>query len=78
MVITGRSVEESLTRTREVKAALPQVAIWCGGGTTPGNIAQMLEVYDGAIVGQGIKRDGDITNPFDSELAGRFVAAARP
>lgn len=78
LVITGRSVEESLRRSREVKAALPGVATWCGGGTTPGNIAQMLEVYDGAIVGQGIKRDGDIRNPFDAELANRFVAAARP
>jgi membrane complex biogenesis BtpA family protein len=78
LVITGRSVEESLRRTRDVKAALPDVAAWCGGGSTPDNIGQMLEVYDGAIVGQGIKRDGDIGNSFDAELANRFVAAARP
>lgn len=78
LVVTGRSVEESISRTREVKAALPGVAVWCGGGTTPENIRGMLEVYDGAIVGQGIKRNGDIRNPFDADLAARFVAAARP
>jgi predicted TIM-barrel enzyme len=77
LVVTGRSVEESMERARDVKTALPDVAVWCGGGTTPDNIRQMLGVYDGVIVGQGIKRNGDIRNAFDADLAARFVAAAR-
>jgi membrane complex biogenesis BtpA family protein len=77
LIITGRSVDESLSRAGEVKVAVPGVGVWCGGGTTPANIGRMLEVYDGAIVGQGIKQNGDIRNKFDAVLARRYVAAAR-
>lgn len=75
LVITGRSTEDSLTRAREVKAAVPSVPIWCGGGTNPDNIAEMLRVYDGTIVGMGIKPDGKIGAAFDRGLAEAYVRA---
>lgn len=77
LVITGRSTSDSLTRARAVKTAVPGVPVWCGGGTTPENIAEMLQVYDGAIVGMGIKPRGDMHEPFDAELAKRYIRAAK-
>ena len=77
LVITGRSVDESMRRARAVKNVLPRVPIWCGGGSTPDNIAQLLTVYDGAIVGQGVKVAGDIRNKMDPRLSSDYVKQAR-
>jgi uncharacterized protein len=77
LIITGGSLEESLARAQAVRAAVPSAPLWCGGGTTPDNIAEMLGVYDGAIVGVGIKPDGDIKEQFSSSLARAYVKAGR-
>jgi len=77
LVITGRSVDESMQRAKAVKHALPKTPIWCGGGSTPANIAELLAVYDGAIVGQGVKVGGDIRNKMDAGLSSEYVRRAR-
>ncbi len=77
LVITGRSIEESMARVAEVRAALPRARLWCGGGSTPDNVRDLLRSYDGVIVGMGIKPGGAIDARFDPRLAQAYVTAAR-
>lgn len=78
LVITGRSPEESFARVQEVRASVPGIPIWCGGGATAENLPGFLDVYDGIIVAQSIKIGGDYAARFDSDRARRFVDAAHP
>jgi len=77
LVITGRSPNESFERVREVRAAVPDAAVWCGGGATAENLPEFMDVYDGIIVAQSLKVGGDYAARFDSDRARRFVDVAR-
>lgn len=60
-----------------VRAAVPDRRIFIGSGATAQTVKSLLERADGVIVGTALKRDGDISNPIDAELARDFVEAAR-
>lgn len=76
LVITGRSQEESLARVREVRGAIPDALIWCGGGATAEDLPRFLEAYDAIIVAQSIKIGGDYAARFDRDRARRFIDIA--
>jgi hypothetical protein len=45
-------------------------------GTTIANVAALLGVADGTIVGSSIKIDSDVSNPVDPDRVERLVRAA--
>lgn len=47
-----------------------------GTGISAANIARLLEVADGVIVGTSLKLNGKTLNAVDPRRAGTFVAAA--
>lgn len=72
LVITGRSVAESLDWAARVKKRV-KVPVWCGGGATAENIKQLLEVYDGVQVSSSLRTNGWVDSPIDPAAVRRFV-----
>jgi len=62
---------------REAKEAAPDTPVLANTGVTADNIARLLAVADGAIVGTSFKVDGYIWNAVDPERAQRIVEHAR-
>ncbi len=76
LFVTGSSVEESLDWIRRVRAAVPGVPVWLGGGATADNVRDVLPHIDGMVVATCLKH-GDKANAIDPELAHAFMAAVR-
>ena len=63
---------------REVKNALRgRVPVLVNTGATVENIASLLELGDGVVVGSGLKKDGYTWNPVDEERVKRFMSVVR-
>ncbi len=76
LFVTGSSVEESVEWIRRVRAAVPGVPVWLGGGATAENVRDVLPYVDGMVVATCLKH-GDKANAIDPELARQFANAAR-
>lgn len=77
LVITGSSFEDTLTRIRATRAAGNTTPIVIGGGVSAANIAQALELADGAIVGTTFLRDqaaADSMTRWDGKRIADFMA----
>ena len=72
---TGRAA--NLDDLRSVRAAAPGTPLLAGSGVDAGNVAAVLAVADGAIVGTSIKEGGATTGRVDPARAAELVAAAR-
>ena len=60
-----------------VRAALPDsVPVLANTGCNAENIAHLLKICDGAIVGSALKVDGDTWSPVDRARVDRFLKAA--
>ena len=72
---TGRAVDadclEAVVERRDALGA--DAPVFVGSGTTPGNVADLLAVADGAIVGTAFKQGGETTNPVDRERVADLV-----
>ncbi len=69
--------EPDLDAVREAKDAVGEDApVLVNTGAKSANIAEFLEVADGAIVGSDLKRDGYTWNPVDPERVAGFMKAA--
>jgi len=80
LIVTGYSVEDSLSRIRAIKAELPGAVVLAGGGTTADNVGRFLECGDGVIVGSSIKDTGHFVGAVDPARLAAYmeaVAAAR-
>jgi membrane complex biogenesis BtpA family protein len=60
----------------EVVSGSTRLPVFAGSGVSPGSIAAVLAVADGAIVGTATKPGGRIEAPVDLDLARAVVAAA--
>jgi uncharacterized protein len=78
LIVTGprTGATADVERLREVRAAAGKATVLVGSGTTAENIASMLALADGAIVGTSVKRGGVTSNPVDPARARAFVRAA--
>jgi len=76
LFVTGSSVEESVDWIRRVRAAVPGVPVWLGGGATAENVREVLRHVDGMVVATCLKH-GDKANAIDPELARQFMSAVR-
>jgi predicted TIM-barrel enzyme len=69
--------EPDLEALREAKEAVGEdVPVLVNTGAKSSNIAEFLEVADGAIVGSDLKRDGHTWNPVDRDRVQMFLKAA--
>lgn len=75
LFIAGMNEEESLQMIKDVRAKLPDVPVFLGGGATAHNIYELLKYYDGVSVATWVK-NGDMKNPVDPERAKAFMAEA--
>jgi hypothetical protein len=60
-----------------VKDAVPDTVVFANTGVRATNVAQMLTIADGAIVGTTFKHDGYIWNAVDVERVRAFMDAAQ-
>jgi len=56
---------------------VPDVPVFANTGVRTANVAQQLEVADGAITGTTFKRDGYIWNEVDVNRVREFMARVR-
>jgi membrane complex biogenesis BtpA family protein len=66
-----------LEHLREVKEALPHVPVLANTGVRHENVAEILTVADGCVVGTALKAGGDTWQPVDVDRAKHFVRLAR-
>lgn len=69
--MTGQEVDQS--DLRRVKDAVGSVPVLANTGCTIDNIADILDVADGCIIGTHFKIDGDTWNPVDRDRVARFM-----
>jgi len=60
----------------QLKEQFPDVPVILGSGGRVDNIAELLGIADGVIVGTSIKKDGILWNQIDPQRAAAFVKAA--
>ena len=75
---TGRGVDLS-----DLEAAVAQrddydldTPVFVGSGVTADTVGEIMSLADGVIVGTGLKRDGDVSNPVSEDRVAELVAAA--
>ncbi|HUU85461.1 MAG TPA: BtpA/SgcQ family protein [Phycisphaerae bacterium] len=71
---TGRAAD--LDAVSRVKQAVPDRPVLVGSGATADNVARILAVADGVIVGSSLKPGGRPDEPIDPQLARAFIQAA--
>ncbi len=69
--ITGDATDAS--DLRQVREAVPNVPVLANTGVNLGNVADVLSVADGCVVGTHFKIDGDTWKPVDSGRVARFM-----
>ena len=69
--ITGQAVDQS--DLRAVREAVTEVPVLANTGLTVDNVADILPICDGCIVGTTVKRDGITWNPVDRDRVARFM-----
>lgn len=67
LIVTGEATgsEPQMAELKRVKSIAGDVPVLAGSGVDSENIAQMLDVADGAIVGTALKKDGRTENEVD-------------
>lgn len=78
LIVTGAATGQAtpLDAVAKVKEIV-DLPVLVGSGTTIHNVAESLEIADGAIVGSALKEGGLARNRVSSENAHAFMAAAR-
>lgn len=79
IIVTGSATgrETSLKDLKDAKAAAGLIPVLAGSGVNAVNIAAVLKIADGVIVGTALKRDGIPANPVDPQAARKFMESAR-
>jgi uncharacterized protein len=69
--LTGQATDRS--DLQKVKAAVPDCPVFANTGVTIDNVAGILEVADGCVIGTHFKERGDTWAPVDGERVKRFM-----
>jgi membrane complex biogenesis BtpA family protein len=69
--LTGQPVDQS--ELKQVKAAVPDRPVLANTGVNLDNVAAILEVADGCVIGTHFKVGGDTWNPVDGDRVKRFM-----
>jgi len=73
--MTGQAAP--LEHLRNAKAGLGETPVLANTGVRHENVADILELADGCVVGTSLKVDGDTWNPVDPARAARFMDIVR-
>lgn len=73
--MTGQAVETS--DLEKVRRRLPRTPVFANTGVNIDNVAAVLAIADGAVVGTHFKKDGVTWNAVDPDRARRFMDAVR-
>ena len=73
--MTGEAVEAA--NLKIVKDALPETPVFANTGVNLGNVADILKVADGAVIGTHFKVDGHTWNAVDAGRVKRFMDKVR-
>jgi len=71
--LTGEPVDRS--SLAKVRAALPETPLFANTGVTLDNVAEILRLADGVVIGTHLKIGGVTWNPVDGERVKRFMQA---
>lgn len=75
---TGTGAEPDIDEIRIVRQTVSkETRVVIGSGVTVENLASLLEIADGLIVGSSLKIDGDARERVDASRASRFIETAR-
>lgn len=76
LFVTGNTLLESLDWIDRVRAVVPGVPVWLGGGAAAADLPNILPHVDGMVVASSLKH-GDRSNSIDPQLAQDFIATLR-
>jgi len=78
IIVTGAEtgVETSLADIERVVKAV-RVPVVAGSGVTRENVREQYSACDGAIIGSCLKKDKNLLNPIDFDLAVEFIKTAK-
>ncbi len=71
---TGQAVDDAKLVRVKAKAGVP---VYVASGATEANLAQLMQVADGVIVGSALRKNGKAGGPIDAAVATRFAKAFR-
>ena len=73
--LSGPMTGEPVTSAdlKRVKGVIPNVPVIANTGVRVDNVAELLEIADGAIVGTSLKIDGNTWNPVDPQRVKEFM-----
>lgn len=74
---TATGASPNLQDVHTVRKVLPDTPLFIGSGATKENVATLLGVANGIIVGTSLKRQGNTENPIDVERVRSLVNAAK-
>jgi membrane complex biogenesis BtpA family protein len=79
VIVTGSATgkQTALEELKTAKRAAGPVPVFAGSGVDAQNVAEVLKIADGAIVGTSFKRDGVTTNPVERDRVRLFMEAVR-
>lgn len=77
VIVTGAATgkDTALEDLKAAKSAAGPVPVFAGSGVDARNVAEILKVADGVIVGTALKRDGITMNPVDVGRVRAFMSA---
>ncbi|MGB0717247.1 MAG: BtpA/SgcQ family protein, partial [Phycisphaerae bacterium] len=78
LIVTGAATGDSadFDDLRAVREAVPDRRLFVGSGATTDNVAELMNLAGGIIVGTSLKQDGVTANPVDQQRAAAFARAA--
>jgi membrane complex biogenesis BtpA family protein len=79
IIVTGSSTgkQTALADLKTAKRVAGGVPVFAGSGVDVQNVAEVLKIADGAIVGTSLKQDGVTTNPVDGARVRAFMEVVR-
>jgi membrane complex biogenesis BtpA family protein len=79
IIVTGVGTGEPAELEDVIGAseAVPEYPVLVGSGVNEGNIAKLLAVADGVIVGTSLKEGGVVSNPVDETRVAKLAALVR-
>ena len=78
IIVTGitTGAETPIESIRRVKT-VSTIPVIAGSGVSGKNYAEQYAACDGSIIGSSLKKDGNLMNPVDPELAKQFISNVR-
>ncbi len=76
LVVSGYDYPDLVSRLKLLRAKLPEALLVVGGGAKVSNLAELITLSDGIIVGSSIKAGGGFLDPIDADKARAFIKEA--